>query len=271
MSEEVETVTLKLSGKKYRCETLTGHKTCRHDEFVPMWQTDLIGPEQINYRCAMCFAPVPHKDIEAQLPPRNDWQTPGGTAISGEKGFWSTLHREYGFNVDVAASAENTKCPVYFDGLTPDSDALLCDWYGERFSARVSNLFDYAYPWYLDAENVSVWMNPPYNPKGAIEAWLTKALEQAVHGVRSVCLVPMASSVGWFNNIVVPYAEWHSFRGRVPFDDPLATADAKRTSPKQDNLLVIFNPDSKIVGHAAVRDARTGERLWTRPDLLLAA
>ncbi len=116
------------------------------------------------------------------------------------------------------------------------------------------------------ADEVSAFGNPPYQPLGSVAAWLRKALEQASRGVRSVLLIPMATSVAWFNDLVVPYAEWHSFRGRIEFEDP--THGAKRTSPKQDNLLVIFDPRSRTIGHAAVRDAKTGARLWTRPDLV---
>lgn len=160
-------------------------------------------------------------------------------------GLWTTLHREYGFTVDVAADAANAKCVAHYDGLTPETDALKIDWAGRA------------------------WMNPPYNPKGSVRLWLEKALEQASRGVFVVALVPMSSSVAWFNDLVVPYAEWHTFRGRISFEDPLAGVDDDRTSPKQDNLLAIFNPGSHVVGHAVVRDARTGERLWTRPDLCL--
>ncbi len=75
----------------------------------------------------------------------------------------------------------------------------------------------------------------------------------------------MATSVAWFNDLIVPYAEWHTWRGRIAFEDPAGSPDDKRTSPKQDNLLAIFDPRSERVGHCAVRDAKTGERLWERP------
>jgi hypothetical protein len=96
-----------------------------------------------------------------------------------------------------------------------------------------------------------------------VKAWLTKAVEQAGRGIASVGLIPMATSVAWFNDLVVPFCEWHSFRGRIAFEDPMP--GAPRTSPKQDNLLVILNPRSTFVGHGAVRSSKTGERLWTHP------
>lgn len=165
---------------------------------------------------------------------RVDWRTPDGV--------WKALHAEYAFNLDAAASALNAKCPAYFDGETASSDGLL-------------------QPWTVAGQPARVWCNPPYNPTGAIEAWLTKGIEQAREGVLSVFLIPMSSSTGWFNDLVVPYAEWHTFRLRIAFEDP--TADA-RENPKQDNLLVVFNPYSEVTGHTAVRCARKGEKLWTR-------
>ena len=161
------------------------------------------------------------------------WRTPDS--------LWAQLHAEYRFNLDVAASVDNTKLPAFFDAGT---DAL-------------------SRPWgYLGAP-ARVWCNPPYNPKGESARWLQKGLEEAARGVFSVFLVPMSSSVGWFNDLVIPYAEWHTFRGRVAFIDPVPGHE--RMSPKQDNLLVIFDPQSTVVGHAAVRDAKNGKVLWTRP------
>lgn len=161
------------------------------------------------------------------------WRTPDA--------LWEQLHAEYGFNLDVAASVDNTKLSSFFDA---SMDALSRPWDHAGAPARV-------------------WCNPPYNPKGEIERWLQKGLREATRGVFSVFLVPMSSSVGWFNDLVIPYAEWHSFRGRVAFVDPVPGHE--RMSPKQDNLLVIFDPQSHVVGHAAVRDAKNGRVLWRRP------
>ncbi len=269
---EPDIVKLKLQGKTYKC-------VCRSKKFR---LTSGILPGTLpRYCCAFCLHPVdPDRDFEEQLPPRNDWRTPGSTALrpapaDNSPDLWGQLHLEYRFNLDVAADAVNTKCLVWFDGLAPESDALKCDWFGHDLINRQAVICD-AYNHLLGRlglfrslplpEDVSAWMNSPYQPIGTIETWLTKALEQAALGVRCVCLVPMSSSVGWFNDLVVPFAEWQTFKGRIPFEDPLATSTTARTNPKQDNLLVIYNPNSTILGHTAVRDARTGKRLWSRPD-----
>ncbi len=251
-------VTLKVHGKSYACSGTIGGKKCKSKDFLRGTQVDLIAREHdhILYRCVACALVVSGPHIEEQLPPRNDWRTPGGTEMQPRNppGLWDTLHREYRFRGDVAASATNTKCRLFYDGSTPDLDGLLTSW---TFGRKLEPGEDYC-----------VYDNPPYL-RGAVEAWLAKALEQAALGVKSVHLIPMASSVGWFNDLVVPYAEWHTFRGRIAFEDPLASDDASRTNPKQDNLLVIFDPYSSTIGHTAVRDARTGKRLWTRPGIIL--
>lgn len=156
---------------------------------------------------------------------RIDWATP-------QPG-WENLNREFDFTLDAAASADNAKCPRYYDGLTPETDGLLRPWFG------------------------TTWINPPYNPKGEIERWLLKALEECAKGVSSVLLIPMASSRGYFNDIIIPYADWWTFNGRIAFDDPLQPQGAARTSPKQDNLLVHFYPGNTVPGWQGVRDKKT--------------
>jgi hypothetical protein len=248
-------ITLKLKGKAFSCPFRTGKLRCGEKLFHPC----LSGADAIDkYTCTRCGSTYVDaiNDFEPQLPPRNDWRTPGGSAMEPvENGLWTTLHLEYAFNIDAASDANNRKCWQYFDGLTPATDGLLCDWFGDNLPAELARVF---------------W-NCPYNPKGAVEAWLKQALAQAQKGVFSVGLIPMASSVAWFNDLVIPFAQWHTFRGRIPFEDPFAAVDAEgkpiqRTSPKQDNLLVIFDPyaPDSSAGHAAVRCSKTGQRLWTR-------
>jgi hypothetical protein len=284
MPTPMPTVTLKLNGKAFRCTgQITKRKRCKSKSFF------VAPPDETNipmYSCVVCASTRfggPNSGIEENVAMRNDWRTPGGTKMAPQPGkLWTTLDEEYGFNVDAAADAKNRKTPIFFgpeDGSDPeaeipdDANGLTLNWFGDDLFKRVRALraglsdFEAAPLWVpkhiVRVEDVRAFWNCPYNPKGSVETWLRKALEQAALGVFSVGLIPMATSVAWFNDLVVPFAEWHSFKGRIPFEDP--EPDAERTSPKQDNLLVIYNPNSNVIGHTAVRDADTGKKVWVRP------
>lgn len=255
-------VTLKVNGKSYTCKGKPVRGTrCKSKSFrVLVRGADLIQgslllepqelAERTVYECAVCMTQLwsdPGFVVEPQLPLRNDWRTP--------LPIWTALDNEFHFNTDAAADSSNAKCPFHWD---EKSNALAAPWTPERLRARAKALG-------VDAPSqVRAFDNPPYSPTGTVEKWLQFFLEQVMLGVFSVHLVPMSSSPAWFNELVVPYAEWRTFKGRIAFEDPLATGDEARTSPKQDNLLVIYDPQSDVVGHTAVHDARTGEKIWTR-------
>ncbi len=63
------------------------------------------------------------------------------------------IHREFGFTLDAAASADNCKVPKFFDLA---ADGLVQSWRGER-----------------------VWLNPPYSNLGP---WVRKALDETAIG-----------------------------------------------------------------------------------------
>ena len=104
---------------------------------------------------------------------------------------WSTPDDLFGpFDLDVAASAENTKCSAFYD---IESDGLNQPWRG------------------------SVWCNPPY--KDLIK-WVSKAYNE-VHGLRrceSACLLlPAQTSTAWFHDLALPYGMIHWIRGKRKF------------------------------------------------------
>lgn len=257
-------VTLKVNGKAYACKNGPVKKRCGSKEFTP----DTHSRE--TWKCASCgwfITSAMGFHVESELPPRNDWRTPGGSAFQlEENGLWTTLHREYGFNVDLAADVNNRKTPLFlYEGFS----ALDRDWTLEEFLNAAVYTNSHAYDVALakldiEARGVKAFSNPPYKPKGTIDTWLRKAIEQCEKGVWSGWLIPMSSSVGWFNDFVIPFGQWTTFDGRIAFIDPLATADSERNSPKQDNLWVVFDPNATFSGHVAHRSAKTGEYLWRR-------
>jgi len=112
---------------------------------------------------------------------RTDWATP--PAIFGP------LDEEFGFELDVCATAENAKCARYF---SPEQDGLSRDW----------------------APSVC-WMNPPYGRE--ISKWMRKAAEEWRKGATVVCLVPARTDTAWWHEYVMLATEVRFLRGRVRF------------------------------------------------------
>lgn len=111
----------------------------------------------------------------------DDWETPAD--------LFAKLDAEFGFTIDVAATAENAKCPLFF---TPDDDGLSQSWDG-----RVC------------------WMNPPYGT--AIARWMRKAFEESLRGATVVCLVPARTDTAWWHDYAMRAHERRFLRGRVRF------------------------------------------------------
>lgn len=88
------------------------------------------------------------------------------------------LDNEFHFTLDAAASDTNHLCERYF---TEREDGRLQDWGGEV-----------------------VWLNPPYGR--TLGSWMAKARDAAGGGATVVCLVPSATSVAWWHDIVMHHA-----------------------------------------------------------------
>jgi phage N-6-adenine-methyltransferase len=107
---------------------------------------------------------------------------------------WSTppevfdeLDAEFGFELDVCATAGNAKCGRYF---TQADDGLAQAWRGV------------------------CWMNPPYGD--GIGAWMRKAHESSLLGATVVCLVPARTDTRWWQDIAA-LGDIRFVRGRLRF------------------------------------------------------
>lgn len=153
-------------------------------------------------------------DTAEKIERHDDWQTPDS--------IFDPLNAIFQFNVDAAASPDNTKCGEFF---TEEMDALNHDWCF-RFGRRTV-----------------VWCNPPYKD---LAPWVQKAHDEACRGATVVMLIPNSRGRGWYKGIIIPakqkgYCRTYSYGpGRISFVDP--HPGAKRSNPKQDNLLVVFTP-----------------------------
>jgi phage N-6-adenine-methyltransferase len=111
---------------------------------------------------------------------KTDWETPDW--------LFQKLNKEFGFDLDVCATHENTKVDNYF---TPQDDALTQVW------------FD------------TCWLNPPYGRE--ISTWMLYAMSQAIQGnCEVVCLVPARTDTQWWWN-TARHGEVRFLRGRLKF------------------------------------------------------
>ena len=100
------------------------------------------------------------------------------------------LHKEFAFELDVCADADNAKCPRYY---TAEQDGLLMPW------ADVN------------------WCNPPYGNR--IADWLAKARRVQANGGTTVLLLPSRTDTRWFHAHVMKASEIRFIKGRLKFGE----------------------------------------------------
>lgn len=138
------------------------------------------------------------------------------------------LHTEFRFTLDVAASAENAKCPKFF---TAEDNGLTQPWTNER-----------------------VWCNPPYSH---IEPWLIKAWDEWEWTARPsapgpkliVMLLPAdRTEQPWWQNQVEPYRDngisglrTRFLPGRLRFLKPGQTAIGPGERPLFGSVLLVWS------------------------------
>lgn len=127
----------------------------------------------------------------------DDWATP--------QDFFDALNREFDFDLDVCASAENAKCARFF---TKEDDGLSKEWRGR------------------------CWMNPPYGRE--IGQWVRKAFETSLRGGLVVCLLPSRTDTQWWHDYCMK-GEIRFVQGRLKF------GDGKNSAPFP-SAIVIFRP-----------------------------
>lgn len=131
---------------------------------------------------------------------RSDWETP--------RAFFAALDAEFGFDLDVCATASTAKCRRYY---SPEDDALSQRWTGV------------------------CWMNPPYG-RGVGE-WIRKAYLSSLEGATVVCLVPARTDTAW----------WHEYcmRGEIRFVRGRLRFGGCRHNAPFPCAVVVFGPDAE--------------------------
>jgi len=110
-----------------------------------------------------------------------EWETPNYV--------FNSLNKEFRFQIDVCATAENAKCKKYFD---KKADGLKSEWSPFR-----------------------CWMNPSYGR--SISSWMKKAFNESQRGALVVCLIPSRSDTKWWHNWVMKSSEIRFVSGRLNF------------------------------------------------------
>lgn len=146
---------------------------------------------------------------------KNSWGT--------DQRVFDTLNKEFKFDLDAAASDDNTKCRNW---LTKEMNSLSVDW-SDRQALLGSQ-----------GKVKNVWINPPYG-RGMIKKFMNKCVEQKGKGVTSVMLVPATLDAQW-----LPINEISEIRiitgGRLTFIHPESGKPIAGNT--KGSMLVIFRP-----------------------------
>jgi phage N-6-adenine-methyltransferase len=105
----------------------------------------------------------------------DEWETP--------QDLFDRLDAEFGFEIDLAASAENHKCRGYY---SKETDALDQDW------SMVATCG---------------WLNPPYS-RGLSARFIAKAAEERRYGFLTVMLLPARIDTKAFHTHLYDASTW---------------------------------------------------------------
>jgi len=127
---------------------------------------------------------------------KQTWETP--------KELFDKLNKVFYFNLDAAASKENTLCEYFY---TEEDNALLQEW------------------------NFRTWVNPPYG-RGIIK-WVKKAYEESLKCKQIVMLIPARTDTKYQQEYIFPHAKNICFiKGRLKF------GSAKDSAPFPSQIIV---------------------------------
>jgi len=111
-----------------------------------------------------------------------DWETP--------KPLFDYFNKDYQFELDTAATKENTLCQNYF---TKEQNALIQDWSIYKSS----------------------WTNPPYNREGRL--FIKKAYEESLKNHIAIMLLPCRTDVKVWHDYVMKSSFIYFIKGRLKF------------------------------------------------------
>ena len=144
-----------------------------------------------------------------------DWETPPD--------FWAVLNEEFGFQLDAAASVNNTKCKAYIEeGALWEGCAWVCETEIGVWRTRV-------------------YCNPPFTN---MMPWVQKAYAEAQkHPYAVVGVVGPLSAAKWF---VFCYEAAREIRILTPRIQFVAPPGLKQSSNSKDNVFIVFRYRSPL-------------------------
>jgi site-specific DNA-methyltransferase (adenine-specific) len=140
----------------------------------------------------------------------DEWYTP--------QDLFDRLHAEFDFQIDLAATAENSKCGDYFW----DKDDSLTKWWGEYYKRG--------------------WLNPPYS-RGLCGKFIAKAAEERRKGFMTVMLLPARTDTKAFHAHIYDAEKWQAREGvEIRFlPGRLKFGGCKDAAPFP-SMVVVFRP-----------------------------
>lgn len=154
---------------------------------------------------------------------RDLWQTP--------KALFDYYDKRFSFNLDMAASRENTLCQQFVD---EHLDALSMDTIRNYICEDTGNLSD------LHDTPAAIWCNPPYSD---IMPWVSQCVNISNDfRVPVVMLIPADTSVKWFKAAFKNCSECHFISGRISFIN--AETQKPVSGNNKGSVVFVFDPNS---------------------------
>lgn len=163
-----------------------------------------------------------------------EWNTPDD--------LYKKLDREYHFNFDPCASADNAKTKKFLSGPCLVEAGLASGYYYGDCQCGLHASWGMAR---------SVFMNPPYRKRNAakghlfgIEDWVRKALHEClVYQNLVVALLPARTDTNWWHDWVSRANERDMLRGRVKFESG-GSLQATTWAAPFPSVVAVFEPPS---------------------------
>ncbi len=141
----------------------------------------------------------------------DEWATP--------QDLFDRLHAEFDFQIDLAATAENSKCGNYFWDKDDDS---LTKWWGENYKRG--------------------WLNPPYS-RGLCAKFIAKAAEERRKGFLTVLLLPARTDTKAFHQHIYNAEAWQARPGvEIRFLPGRLKFGGSVNSAPFPSMVIVFRP-----------------------------